>query len=242
MAKPRSNFEAPRIVQPGGSSGRWLWWMLFVLLAALLAWQAFEFGKQRGGFDTGICDQRMQQLQSQIAGLQQERDELQARAARFERSAQIDRTAVQQAQQDLEALQEERAQLRQETEFLKSLVSGDVSILQLSDVELTGGGQAGDYVFSLTVSKRARDNERVRGKLVVSVIGESDDEETELKQEKLGIDSAKLVLGFMNFQDIEGQISLPEGFVPTGLKVAVEPKGDTFKSFEQTFPWAVEAD
>lgn len=237
----RVHIDTPRIVQPGSHNSLWLW-LLFLVLAVLLAWQAFEYGRHRGGFDAEASEEALSQLQQRVVTLKRERDELRLTAARMQRSSQIDQTAVSEVQDELKALQEERSQLRQEVEFLKSLVSGDATMLQLTELKLYDLDQGNRYAFSFTVSKRAEDDKRVRGRATLAVVGQLKGEAATLQAEALNIDSKGMALGFVHFQKIEGELTLPVGFIPRELVLGIKPGDDKFKALEQTFPWKVESD
>jgi hypothetical protein len=236
----RQRLHAPRIVQPGNRGGSW-WWLLLVVLAGLLAWQAFDYGRKRAGYDSEVCASQLLELEVRVVKLERERERFRREAARFERSAQIDQTAVHSVQGDLKALQNERSQLRQEVEFLKSMVSGDAKAVQLTEFQLTDLKKERKFRFSFTVSKRGGDKQRLRGHATVSLVGLSKGEERVLDGDKLGVAKKDLVLGFMNFQKIEGELSLPEGFVPAELKIGIKPDDSTFKALELTFPWKTES-
>jgi len=235
----RRHIRTPRIVQPGTHNALWLW-VLFVLLALVLAWQMFDYGRKRAGFDAAERDALVSELQRQISDLQRDKEQLRTQSARFERASQIDQAAVQNVQDELKALQDERSALRQEVEFLKSLVSGDITMLQLTDLALDKREQGNAYGYVFTVSKRAKGDERVRGQVVLTVHGQLKGEASELVAKDLGIDSKDLVMGFNFFQKFEGELTLPVGFIPRQLKVQVKPKGKKFKPFDQSFDWTVE--
>jgi hypothetical protein len=206
---------------------------------AVLAWKMFDFGRQSAGFDSAARDTQVALLEERIAALQAERDQLRAAAARFERSSQIDQSAVSSVQAQLKALQDERSALRQEVEFLKSLVSGDITALQLSELSLHKDDAGAGYRFAFTVSKRAKDDDRVQGAVDVHLSGQLKGEVRTLDSKALGIDAKDLRMGFNHFQKFEGPMQLPVGFIPKELLVEVKPNGKKFKPFEQTFEWRV---
>ena len=239
MPHTRHHIATPRIVQPGSHNVLWLW-ALFAVLAAALSWKAFDYGRQRAGFDAAASERELSHLQQRIVSLEQERDELRLSAARFERSSQIDQTAVDTVQAELKSLQDERAALRQEVEFLKSLVSGDVTMLQLTELVLDKQEQGNAYTLSFSVSKRAEGNKRVRGTVELVLVGQLKGAPAELSAADLGVDPKLLAMGFVHFQNYEIPLTLPVGFIPRELIVKVKPKGSKFKPFEQTQAWDVE--
>ena len=233
-----SKFHTPQIVQPGNR--RFLWvWALVLAAVAVLGWKMFEFGQERAGFNAAARDTQVELLEERIAALQVELDQARAAAAKFERASQIDQSAVATVQAELKALQDERSALRQEVEFLKSLVSGDITALQLSDLTLGKTEDGAGYAFAFTLSKRAKDRDRVQGVLELAVLGQLKGESATLDSKALGIDSKDLKMGFNHFQEFQGQLQLPVGFIPKELQVEVKPKGKKFKPFEQSFEWRV---
>jgi hypothetical protein len=230
---------SPRIVQPGEGARSWLWILLLLALGAW-SWQVFEFGQQRAGYDAGERDEVEERLLQRIAELEEERDRLRSSAARFERAGQIDRAAADGVRDEVKSLQEERAELRREVAFLKTLVSGGgESKLALDQYSLVAIGED-SYRFEVTLSKRTGDGDTVRGQVVVSVSGEVDGEKRTLDMATL-TDGKRSNIGirFKNFQKLKTDLKLPTGFVPASIEVAVKPDGKTFKSFEQTYDWTV---
>ena len=226
----------PRIVQPGGAGKGWLWLFFLVALAAW-SWQVFDFGRQRGGLDSAQRDRVEAELRAAVRELEQERDALRAAKARFERAGQIDRAAADGVKSEVRMLQEERAELRREVAFLKSLVSGAGESLLLDGESLSEVGER-SYQFEVTLSKRGEDPDTVTGQALISVSGQAEGVERTLDLEAL-TDGRRTNIGikFKNFQKLKTEIQLPEGFEPRSIEVAVQPEGKKFKSFAQSFDW-----
>ncbi len=229
------HFQTPKIVHPGEGRSR-LFWLLPLALVATPAWFAYQYGLQRSGYLPGYVEigeggivQRVQELQAEV-------DRQRELAARFERASQIDRLAAEQVREELMMLQKERADLLKKVALLDSLVSGEMTALQVSQIELTREGEGSRYRFSFLVSKRAKGDEKVRGKVRLAVSGELKGEQSTLSSKKLGIPEG-MKMGFRHFQKFEGSLELPEGFVPSELVVLGEPANKNFKSFEHRAQW-----
>jgi hypothetical protein len=239
MAKTRlSSVATPRIVQPGDRSRTWLW-VVFAIVLAVWTWQVFEFGRQQAGFSASDSHAREDELVARILALQAERDELLAAAARFERAGQIDRAAVDGVQARVKALQDERAELKREVAFLKTLVSGEEYELKLAGPTLVELGD-GAFRFEVTLSKGSVQAGTVQGEAVFKVKGTSDGAEKVLEMEAL-TDGRRSRIGikFNNFQKLSAELKLPNGFEPAAIVVAVKPGSKGFKAFEQTYDWQV---
>lgn len=180
----------------------------------------------------------MQLLEERLEDMRRQRDRLRQQAAKLERAAQIDRSAVSLVQQELKSLQDERAHLQKQVQLLESLVSGDLSLLQLDQLALDKTDTSNRYAFAFTVSKRVKDSEKVRGDVEITVSGELQGKAEELGFESLGVDKP-MKMGFSHFQKFQGELKLPAGFIPRELRVSVKPAGKKFKSFDRTFAWQV---
>ena len=230
----------PRIIQPGERSMRpWLW-VLFLVALGAWSWQVLQYGQQRVGDSVGCSGEAEQRLRDRVAELEQERDTLRAAAARFERSGQIDRAAAEGVKSEVKALQDERAELKREVAFLKTLVSGsEGKELLFEDFRLTKGGER-SYLFEVTLAKGAEDEATVIGRVILRVKGRSEGRPKTLGMEAL-TDGARSNIGirFKNFQKLKTELKLPESFEPAVIEVGVTTDGKAFKSFEQAFDWKV---
>ncbi len=237
--------RTPRIVQE--NPGRWFVpaaiVLLMLLAAAGLAYFFFDRADWCGETTSQTVDMaQIRALEERIDRLEKERDEYREQAAQFERASQIDRQAVSTVQVDLKTLQEERSALRRQVEFLQSLVSGDVTSLQLVGFKIQASSEQNAYEYALTVSKRAKERERVQGGLLFAIIGDQAGKTRELGMADLGFEVESLKMNFQNFQNFKGVFTLPSDFEPETVKVKVEPTGDKFKSFARGFPWNLEND
>ncbi len=228
----------PRIVQPGGGGRVWLW-LFFLIALGAWSWQVFEFGRQRAGLDVGQHEQVEDRLLERIDELEEERDELRQAAARYERSGQIDRAAAEGVQSEVKALQGERAELKREVAFLKTLVSGGSSKLALDDNRLTRVDN-GTFQFEVTLSKQTEDAKTVAGQAVIRVKGRQDGIEKTLDMKAITKGRrTNIGIKFKNFQKLKTEIKVPSDFEPIAIEVSVRPEGNQFKSFEQVFDWTV---
>jgi len=227
----------PRIVQPRSGPRTWLW-LLFLAALAAWSWQVYDFGRQQGGFRAEARDQVEADLLARIARLEQEREALRAAAARFERAGQIDRAAADGVKSQVLALEEERAELRRQVAFLKTLVSGgEGAMLVLDDHNLTRVGER-SYRFEVTLSKETDDDETVVGQVLIRIAGEADGATRKLDMEAF-TDGKRTNIGikFRNYQKLRADIELPDGFEPASIEVAVKPDGKSFKALEQAYDW-----
>lgn len=241
MAKTRlTRIATPKIVQPGEGGGRSWLWLLLLAAMGVWTWQVFEFGQQRAGLNTGERDEVEDTLRTRVAELEEERDSLRQSAARFERANQIDRAAVNGVQSEVKALQAERAELKREVAFLKTLVSGGNSKLALDDHSLVAVDE-GLFQFEVTLSKRSEEASLVSGQVIVRLQGRDEEGQDKILGMSVITDGRRDNIGikFKNFQKLKTEIKVPKGFEPLAVQVTVKPEGKLFKIFEQTYDWIV---
>jgi hypothetical protein len=227
----------PRIVQPGGRGRPWL---IFAGLLVLLGWTylAYDLGRQQAGFHSARAAAERAEAQAEIRALRVERDELRLRAANHERASQIERGASRQVQDDVKALQEERAELKREVAFLRELIAADDGPLRLRDFRIDALERDHHYRYRFTVAQAMEGVGTVQGEIGVAVIGQSDGKAQRLPLEDLT--KGELTahkMRFRNFQDVESSVELPKGFTPEALEVEIRPAGDKLKPVKRTFDW-----
>jgi len=232
-------FTTPRIIQPGEGGVRPWVWLLFLAALGAWSWQVLQVGQQRAGFDIDRSSMREETLRERIAELEAERDILRAASARFERAGQIDRAAADGVKAEIKSLQDERAELKREVAFLKTLVSGGGGDkqLMLNEYRLTAVGDE-SYRFEVTVSKAANDSATVKGHVILRVKGQVEGSPKTLDMKTL-TNGRRTNIGirFKNFQKLKADLQLPIGFVPSAIEVAVKLDGNRFKSFERAYDW-----
>lgn len=235
----RQTIPTPRIVQPGSlcSLSKIVILLVLIGITGLVWWPRLNLliTPTEAITDSIATDA----LRMQISTLETEAEALRLRAITAERTQQVDQAALAAVQQDMLAFQDERAELRRELAFLKSLVSGDMTVLQLLDLKVWQSDEPDTtaYRYSLTVSKRAKSGVKVRGALVLRVTGQQKGQTVVLSMEDMGIKPNSLSMKFTHFQTFNGAFVLPDAFVPELIKVAVKPTNKQFRPYQKDILW-----
>ncbi len=218
--------------------------MIAVLALAIAAsgWMLFEYGRKRAGFDAVEARQQQGLLESRIIALSAENDRLGAHITRLEQAGEIDRRAHEEVSRSLSDLQSELLEIRQEVEFYRGIVNAEdagLSGLKIQALKLRQDADSRQYQFRLILSQLATTNARVNGHAELAISGVLDGEPVELSHRDLagGLATA-LPFSLRHFQEIRGQIALPEGFVPLRLLLKVTPGGSNATALERVFLWA----
>lgn len=209
-----------------------------LLAAAALVLLATLFGAW-GIWATFIHDDGRPTV-AQVRALQGQVDALEQRAATLGRSDQITRDANRDLQGELAARDEEIAGLRADVAFYERFVGSNaqrrgLAVHELSLVAQTD--QAWQFTATLTQSvNRDADNS---GRLRISVEGTRGGrlQRLEWPQLRQQADAPGVAYSFKYFQQVQGDLVLPEDFQPVRIIATLVPARG--KPVAQSFPWAV---
>ena len=228
----------PRIVMPRRGPNPWL---VLVLLSALGAWtwQSYDFGRQRAGYDSNASAERIAALKAQVRALKDEREDWLLATASQERSSQIDRDAVRQAQEEIRQLQDQRASLRRHVVFLQQLLAASEGPIRIRELQLEPEGEHG-FRYRFTVARAEQEQGHLEGEIRVTVRGKANGAEQLLPLEELTEDRISAhKMRFRHFQRVEGKLTLPDDFSPQAFVVEVVPSDKSEKTTQRAFKWQV---
>lgn len=237
-------YATPRIVQPGSS--RYLPWLLLVLIMVLgIAWYRLDFdtgGSRKALVELDGLRSRSYSQKRRIEELEKERAELISQVAILERSSQIDQEAARQVRSELEKFQEARTRMEEEITLLRSMLSGkgERGKLTVQRFSLAPGASQGSYRYRFTVSQSVKSDKDVEGWIFFAVDGIEKGEPRWLPLREISDGkTGKVKMRFKHFQEISGEIRLPDGFTPRKVIVEVKPSDKKLPQVKQRFDWVV---
>ncbi len=207
----------------------------------LLAWGVFEFGFSRAGYDNDNLHAQRELLREQIDMEKQRTRDFRARLAVLERASQVDRQAYDTVEKTLKQTQDEILELKQEVAFYRGIVSPAeaASGLNITSLKLTSIGEARAYRFKLVLTQLKSNVRLIKGYARMEFEGVKNGAQMHLSLKDVsGGALDKLKLRFKYFQNNEGEIVLPEGFLPSRVLVEVVPGGKDATRFKKTFDWS----
>ena len=200
------------VVVPHRPARRFVSAMLITL--GVLATAAGGFGY---GYYTTISQQQGDlaervELQQQIAALQAENGDLRRQITILDRSSQMDQRANEEVQSTISGLRNRVAQLEQEIVYYRQQDAD-------GDTYLIGHAN-------------------------VNLIGTIDGEQqiVPLRDISDDVEQLDMRLRFRYFQNIEGELALPEGFTPERVQIAAVADEPVEKNISQNFTWVVEGE
>ncbi|MCA0900469.1 MULTISPECIES: DUF6776 family protein [Microbulbifer] len=168
---------------------------------------------------------------------------LRIRATTAEQSVTIGEQASESVRSELVSKDSQIAELRQEIAFYRGIMapaegSEGVSIGRFSISE------AGDrrYQYKLLVQQSAARHQVVTGAVRFTIVGQTDGEARRYALADLSqqVESESIPLRFKYFQNIEGELQLPEGFVPEGVELSLKSSKRKGFNIDQRYGWLVQ--
>ena len=213
---------------------------LFLLLL-IMCWGVFEYGFSRAGYDNSDLHEERTLLSEQLAEEKKLIQDLRAKVAVLERAAQVDKQAYGSVEVSQKQVQDEMLELKEEVAFYRGIVAPmeTASGLSIPSLQVTEIGEAGVYRFKLVFTQMKSNQKIVKGYAKVVFEGVKNGTQVQLSlKEVSGGALDKLKLRFKYFQNNEGEIVLPKGFLPSRVLVELVPTGKGMIRVKKTFDWS----
>lgn len=224
----------------------YIWGAVAALVVFVLGLQgAYWFGFKQGmaGQERALRD---------LAAVRLELDAARAEEVTMRRTfesvrlgAEVDQQALEDVRQQLLELKSEIAEAEEENQFYRNLMApaGNASGLNIGTVELEETELKRRYRFKIVMQQLSTDHELLKGTLKVNIIGQQNDELRVIPLADLSKDipSANIKLRFKYFQNVEGEMVLPEGFTPERIELEARATGKKAATVEKRFGWLVRA-
>ena len=156
----------------------------------------------------------------------------------------VDSRALELVRSEMVAQKELTATLEEGLRFFRSLMvsEGDAAGLSLRDPELVAGGTPSRIKYRIFVQHQSRAHEMVEGALSLQVFGFEGEKAVRYALPQLSeeLDDRAMSLHFRYFQAVEGALTLPAGFEPTGLAVMAEATKPRKMKVREEFPWELQ--
>ncbi len=216
-----------------------VWVILAVALAGGFgAWIAHN-DAMRGQAATIVENQR---LREELLVYRDEVSDLRSSFAILDRSNMVDQRATDEAQATIATLRSKISQLERDVTFYRQVMApeGEGVGLVIDQPEIRLADSMNRYHYKLVFRQQGQQDRILEGDARVNVIGSLKGEEHIYPLEQLsGVDGVKgAILKFRYFQNIEGELLLPDGFVPLKIEISATSTKPVEKSVSKTFSWS----
>jgi hypothetical protein len=210
-----------------------------VVLGALL-FAMWQLASSKITPDTVELQRDQEFLASELETMKSRLDRLQARQVVVEREAEVMRRANRILRENESERQAELGRLKSELEFYRKLAGsgGDQSGLDVYHVEIVATESDRVFQFILTLTQKIRRASMINGKARIDIEGTLDNRPLTLRWAQINDgDTPEPAFRFKYFQQLEGYVTLPEGFSPTRMLLTLEARNQR-KPVIRSFDWA----
>ncbi len=183
-------------------------------------------------------------LREQIVAQARQLESLRQWKSDAETRREIDRAALELVRTELAEQQEAIAELEKGVHFYRSLMApGEQSEgLSVHSIDLKPGPDEDRYQFRILVQQSSRKHDLLTGTLKILVLGDENGEDIAYNLSELSeqVPNPEIRLRFKYFQAIDGELALPEGFVPRAVSAAARSSKPRRASVQREFPWSVQ--
>ena len=215
-------------------------WILAGLALLVAGWSAFDYGRYSAQYDSAEARRSEASFIEIRDALSTEIETLREEKAVLKRAAQIERQAYNELDATLKTLQSEILELKEELAFYRGIVSPrDASRgLRLQKFNFEENGTSRSYRYKVVLSQVLKNDRLARGKVELAFEGLKENEPVVLKLRDVTEKRIKeLNYKFKYFQNIEGNIEVPEGFEASRIILRIFPRGRQQDMIEKTFDW-----
>lgn len=212
----------------------WTLRILIALAAIVAVWAAFIYGEQRAGYDRAAAAALQDRLTDTVAANHRLQDQITA----LQRVREVDIASRQQVQKSVESMQDQLTGLQEELAFYKGIVSpgaGEEGI-HAQSLKFTSGGAPRLYHFRLVLVQVRTKEFRISGNVDMKLYGSQAGKPVILDiNDIVTKGTPSLRFAFQYFENLEGDVILPEGFQPGRVELVINENGKD--PVRQNFDW-----
>ena len=180
-------------------------------------------------------------LIKQLTATTDENQQLQKQLVAAELAANVQEQAARELRAQLSGVLSEKAELEEAVSFYRDLmeVGSEAEGLRVADLALFSTGTPSVYQFSVLITQVAENRKYVGGDVTIKVIGLKDEQrQTITFSQDNAVVGYPLKFRFRYFQDLIGQLKLPDGFRPERVSIDVRQRNKPPISAD--FEWLVQ--
>ncbi len=179
---------------------------------------------------------QMDDMNSQMSFLQQE-------LINTEQASAVDRQALEEVQDTILNFRETIAQLEEDVLYYKQIMSpeNNETGLMIGQLDLVNMNDAGRVRYRLELRQVGNNDNIISGYANVNILGSQNRQEISMPLRSVAVDEDQLDirLQFRYFQNIQGELLLPERFEPLGVQIIAVDEGND-ETVQKSFAWVVE--
>jgi len=212
-----------------------------LLIIAALAGASYLFGRYEALEAQEQAIAERDQLREDLQMAQDEMASYSQRVIMLEKGGEVDRRSTEGLRQNLVDLRNQIATLQEEVAFYKGIMAPSTrkQDLRIQKLDIEPTLEARRFRYKVVVTQVGTNQRFVSGLAAVNVVGVLDGKQTiyGLRDISDDVQDYGIKYRFRYFQEIEGELVLPEGFVAESVEVVLQTNGSKANRVEQVFPW-----
>lgn len=208
-----------------------------------------------GGYLGGYYDSRsqIQQLSVQKQFLEHNLSQaeetilnLSQRVSVLEKGGEVDRKAAESFRQTVRELNADVARLEQEVGFYKGIMAPGSTDrgLRVSKIDIQAAESPQRFRYAIMLTQVVDNSAHIEGQAAINIVGQIDGKTTVLPLRDVDstIDGLGIKFRFRYFQEVKGELTLPDGFVPEQMQVVLQSSGNKPQRVEETQQWFMQGE
>ncbi len=217
--------------------------LLLVLLSLILAC-AFLAGRHIATEERTKALNERDRFEERLVNREQALVLLQQQLANLKLGTEIDKAATEQVRYELNSLRNSIANLEEEITFYRGLMDPDAEKkgLDVRSFVVFRRRLDGPFEFKLIVQQLGPNHPLIKGHVSLDIVGQLNGKPKVWPVSKLSkqYTADRIKLRFRYFQNISGELILPDGFVPQQVRVVATAQTNKQQPVEKSFDWIIE--
>lgn len=208
-----------------------------MLAVSLAPYLAYEWGRAVSGYNIVEVTQERSEHAARVHKLEEQLAALQTSVAEAELARNVERESYAVVQKSLAELQARVRAQRDELAFYQGIVSPKDGPAgpRVQRLDIERGATAGQYELHLLLIQSLLQEALTAGSIKLELEGTRAGQLVTLPLANTDESRGELPFSFRYFQELQEQVSLPEGFTPVSINV--ELRSGRQAAVKQSFPW-----
>jgi hypothetical protein len=218
-------------------------WVVIILIVVSSSAGFYFYGYGAGIQVSGDAREERDTLLIQMDDMNSQMSFLQQELINAEQASAVDRQALEEVQDTILNFRETIAQLEEDVLYYKKIMSPENNDtgLMIGQLDLVNMNDAGRVRYRLELRQVGNNDNIISGYANVNILGSQDRQEISMPLRSVAVDENQLDirLQFRYFQNIQGELLLPERFEPLGVQIIAVDEGND-ETVQKSFAWVVE--
>lgn len=218
--------------------------LILLVVFGLAVAGAYWFGQKQAMSGYGRAQRDLAAVRAELEEVRKGELQLRQQKENASLGAEVDRKSLEEVRQQVIDLKAQIAGLEEENQFYRNLMSpdGNQRGLNFGPVEIVHTDRPRTFRYKVVMQQLAVESELLTGTLNFNVVGRQEGavKVLPLSQLSSSVEGANIKLRFKYFQNIEGELVLPEGFEPERIELEARSSGSN-AAIEKRFAWLVQS-